>query len=668
MSDTRSQWLLKVIAGPHQGAEIDLAPGKSLIGSDEGCDVVLHDVLIAPQHMAIDAGPKALFVEPLGGRVYLAGKRVKDTRQKVDPFIFITLGGTHLVIGPVDGKWPLLSAGDAPELEKEAPEPAPGEEEKPADNAGAAAGATAGNGGGSAAAPAAEGESPPPPKRAVAIFGVAFGLLLLTAWLILFNIWKGNNPLPGGDGDNDLKSRAEAVLKVHGASEDVRVESDGGRLYARGYVPKSDQLRDIEVDLRLKASGVVPRIWSLESLAESARSILRLQRLPLDVTANAEGRLVVSGSVADRDLWNRVKQQLTDEIPGVTGVESQVTVPSIMKPSERTVIVTLPAHAAAQKEAGSEKNPAGTASSPASAKGSVNGVAATSGVAVTPAAGLAAASAERLNQGQQRDPAMTSGRGNMGITPSSSAAAQDRGVGANGSGSVNAAASATGLFQAPPPVPRALFPTIDKPDATVESIQNRPGGLGSMRLSSGGIYFAGARLPFGGVIKLISEGRIIIQEGESERVVGIGDMVILGAPSSGAASKENAVDIATVADTLRDSGVTAEAVSVRRALPAGESALPAVSPPASVQEAPPAAIEPPLPVIGSPPATEPAPGAAQTKSASSPPPADFQKPVSSERQKAIQEALEAAVAASESAKPHPSKSPAASPGQKQSKP
>ncbi|WP_075088664.1 FHA domain-containing protein [Verrucomicrobium spinosum] len=631
--------------GPPPGAEIDLAPGKSLIGSDEGCDVVLHDVLIAPQHMAIDAGPKALFVEPLGGRVYLAGKRVKDTRQKVEPFVFITLGGTHLVIGPVDGKWPLLSAGDAPELEKEAPEPALGAEGKAAESSAATPGAAAGNGGGGPATAGAEGETPPPPKRAVAIFGVAFGLLLLTAWLILFNIWKGNNPLPGGGDDNDLKSRAEAVLKLHGASEDVRVESDGGRLYARGYVPKSDQLRDIEVDLRTKASGVVPRIWSLESLAESARSILRLQRLPLDVTANAEGRLVVSGSVADRDLWNRVKQQLTDEIPGVTGVDSQVTVPSIMKPTDRTVIVTLPAHAAAQKQGETD-----TAGAPSKRAG--DGVAAAA--TLTPAAGLAAASAERISQTQApREPAMIPNRGSMGITSS----APDRGVGANGAGAVNAAASATGLFQAPPPVPRALFPTIDKPDATVETIQNRPGGLGSMRLSSGGIYFAGARLPFGGVIKQVGEGRVVIQEGESERVVGIGDMVILGA-TSGAASRETTMDIATVSEALQDSGTTAEAISVRRALPAdAEPVLPSAEKASAPKD-----VEPPLPTA------ELAPAAAPEKTVSIAVPADFQKPGLSERQKAKQEALEAAVAASESPQPHSSKPPVASSGHKESKP
>ncbi|HSJ03001.1 MAG TPA: FHA domain-containing protein, partial [Verrucomicrobium sp.] len=342
MSDSKSQWLLKVIAGPHQGAEIDLIPGKTLVGSDEGCDVVLHDVLIAPQHMAVEAAPKALFVEPLGGRVYVAGRRVKDTRMKIDPFVFITIGGTHLVLGPVDGKWPLLSASDAPELEKEAPE-APAEEAK-AEPASSKAGESS--------TPEAEAVAPTPgpPKRAVAIFGLAFGLLLLTAWLVLFNIWKGNNPLPGGNEAADLKNRAEEVLKFHKVADSVSVETEGGRLYARGYVEKSDQLRDIEIDLRNKASGVNPRIWSLESLAESARSILRLQRLPLDVTANNEGRLMVSGSVTDRDLWNRVKQQLVDGIPGVTGVDSQVQVPAIVKPEASTVVITLPAASRESKE------------------------------------------------------------------------------------------------------------------------------------------------------------------------------------------------------------------------------------------------------------------------------------------------------------------------------
>lgn len=345
MSATQSPWLLKVIAGPHQGAEIDLAPGKSLIGSDEGCDVVLHDVLVAPQHLALDAGEKAVFVEPLGGRVYVGGRRVKEVRIKIDPFTFITLGGSHMVIGPMEGKWPLLSAGDVPELEKE---PVEGEE--------SAAGAKAASSG-ATAEPGPDntdddGKSLPPRKRAVALFGVAFGLILLTAWLVLFNIWKSNNFLArSGDGTDDLKHRAEEVLELHGAKSTVSVEMEGGRLYARGYVDSIDKLLNIEKDLRTKATGVMPRVWSQEAISESAKSILRLQRLPLDVATEEGGKLVITGTVDNRDHWNRVRQQLKDEIPGVTEVESKVVIPAISKPQpleEKTVIITLPGDASRQ--------------------------------------------------------------------------------------------------------------------------------------------------------------------------------------------------------------------------------------------------------------------------------------------------------------------------------
>lgn len=592
MSESRSQWLLKVIAGPHQGAEVELASGKSLIGSDEGCDVVLHDVLIAPQHLAVDAGAKALFVEPLGGRVYVSGKRVKDTRQKVEPFTFITLGGTHLVIGPVDGKWPLLSAGDVPELEKEAPEPEAAEEAKTGEaaattQAGAATAATSGPESGAAS---------PPPKRAVALFGVGFGLLLLTAWLILFNLWKSNQENPAGGDKDDLKTRAEEVLKFHKADSVVKVEAEGGRLFARGYVERSDQRRLIEQDLRSQASGVFPRIWSLEDLAESARSILRLQGLPLKVTVTPEGRLAISGTTENRDLWNRVKQKLADEIPGVTGVDSQVTVPAIVRPSERTVIVTLPGDV--QRQGPGADDATGGALSAEAEAGSVGGTMpgqAASPDMISSQSGGAIESVAVASAGQ--DPAQ--------------AGAVNRGSGfASAPGSLgrsSAQGSGAGGVAAPPPREvivrqpqelRPLFPTIDKPDATIEIIQARPGGLGSMRLSSGGIYFAGGRLPYGGVVRAVEEERVLIEEAGVERAVRMGEMVRLaGTPG---ASNAASMNLSTVAEALS-------------------------SPPAP-------------------------PAASGGGAVSGTPPEEIRKPEPTERQKAIQEALEAAVA-TESALP-----------------
>jgi len=47
-------WLIKILSGPHQGAELQSPPGRLLIGSDEASDIVIADKLVSPQHAALD--------------------------------------------------------------------------------------------------------------------------------------------------------------------------------------------------------------------------------------------------------------------------------------------------------------------------------------------------------------------------------------------------------------------------------------------------------------------------------------------------------------------------------------------------------------------------------------------------------------------------------------
>ena len=91
-------WLLKIISGPHQGAEVLLKPGRLVVGSHPDCDLVLHDVLVAAQHFALTLEKGVLTVEPLEGRVFTQGKRV-EARGTVREFGFVTAGTTHLVLG-----------------------------------------------------------------------------------------------------------------------------------------------------------------------------------------------------------------------------------------------------------------------------------------------------------------------------------------------------------------------------------------------------------------------------------------------------------------------------------------------------------------------------------------------------------------------------------------
>src|SRR3954469_4201696 len=105
MADS-SEWILKIISGPHQGAEVALRSGRVVVGTQPECDLVLHDVLVAPQHFALTLDHGTATVESIEGRVFCNGKRV-TAATPVPLFGFITAGTTHLVLGPASARWPL---------------------------------------------------------------------------------------------------------------------------------------------------------------------------------------------------------------------------------------------------------------------------------------------------------------------------------------------------------------------------------------------------------------------------------------------------------------------------------------------------------------------------------------------------------------------------------
>jgi type III secretion system YscD/HrpQ family protein len=312
MSEPRKQWLLKVIAGPHQGAEISLDEGKALVGSDDACDVVLHDIMIAPQHLELEFARNGTSAAPLGGRVFLNGKRVKDARQTVPDFAFISIGGSHLVVGPQDGKWPLLSPADVPELEKDAPEPPKTEEA-------------------SATTPVAPSEIkalevlPTPARRRAAWVGVICGCFILVAWLIGWHYFVrdySKDKLP----PTRPVEIARAALKELGVAERIKLEESAGKVNATGYVNTDAKQREVQAMLRECVPGILIRVWSLEKVVGSARSLLAAQKVPLLVSSLQDGEVKVSGMMATPEEWERVRQLLMSEIPGLSGIDDQVRI------------------------------------------------------------------------------------------------------------------------------------------------------------------------------------------------------------------------------------------------------------------------------------------------------------------------------------------------------
>ncbi len=438
MSSTRSQWLLKVISGPHQGAEIALNPGKTLIGSDDECDVVLHDVLVAPQHLELELDDGGISAAPLGGRVFVGGKRIRDASQKVADFSFLSIGGSHLVIGRADAVWPLLSPADVPELEKEAetpPQEDPAEKSKSDTSAKDPAPPT----------PPPAGEhtpaQPPAPSALTPILGITAGVVLLLGWAFVYYDFNGGDPGAKSKPAEPVEL-ARAIVEDMGLLGSVTIEESAGRLNAVGYVDTESQQRELQAAFRAGAPGLRTKIYNLEKIASSARSLIDSQNLPLMVSSLAEGKLKVTGTLPSAEPWIRMRRTLLNEVPGVSGIEDGVEI-----------------------------------------------------AAPRPVVAAAAAVASSA--------------------PPTAA-------------SISFSVPKPAAYEAPAPDPETDYlvtaETIDTPDATVATIRpDDENGLAYVRLSTGGVYFNGARLPYGGTIDRIESDQVTVIEKGVKRVLRQGD-------------------------------------------------------------------------------------------------------------------------------------------------
>ncbi len=343
MAET-AEWILKIISGPHQGVEEIIREGRVVVGVASECDMVLHDVLIAPLHLAFTLNAGQLTVEALEGRVYCSGKRVQAP-TRVEPFSFVTAGTTHLVLGPLNARWPLLSAADAPELEKD---PLPGD--VPATPA-AAAPATP-----TSAFPAAK-TAPTPGQRKRAWWMAGFGGLMLVGWLVLWLVWKPNAAPVATIVHPDARERIEQIIAPFAQSGQIKIEERADQLEVSGYLASDAENRELIAALRAAAPEVTLRLWSTPRLVATARAFLADRKLQFEVAAGPGGELRIRGVATSAREWAGVRQMLLAEVPGLLRITDEVSVPDA-----RNAPAALPATARSVRP-----NPAGEAAPSAAA-------------------------------------------------------------------------------------------------------------------------------------------------------------------------------------------------------------------------------------------------------------------------------------------------------------
>ncbi|MTI15268.1 type III secretion system inner membrane ring subunit SctD [Sansalvadorimonas verongulae] len=103
-------WVLKILSGPHVGAEIPLDSGTWTLGRDEECDLVLTDDTLAERHIELTVSPEGVQVTNLaqGQNIYLSGEP-QPNNFSLPSHTVVMAGSLYFAVGAAGQPWPELS-------------------------------------------------------------------------------------------------------------------------------------------------------------------------------------------------------------------------------------------------------------------------------------------------------------------------------------------------------------------------------------------------------------------------------------------------------------------------------------------------------------------------------------------------------------------------------
>jgi type III secretion system YscD/HrpQ family protein len=304
-----SEFLLKVLSGNHQGAEIVFGYETAAIGSDNTSDVVLSDSLIEPRHVEITFSKEGITAKPLDGKVFVDGKLVKEETVKVEEFQFITIGYTHIVIGPAHQQWPAISAADAPQIEGENEDKKPPEDDKIDDKI-----------------QISDAAIVKPKKKKTWIYaGVALVVFAFAISLLIFmSVFSAPEKIVEKP---DTMVLLQNVVREMGLAGDVRVEKVPNGFSVSGYTQSNDELSTLRGKLISIDPGVKRKVYSEEKILSEIGVLLSQVESHPKVQSVSNGVFVLVGYAGDKDKWAKVRKRILNDVIGIIDLQDEVILP-----------------------------------------------------------------------------------------------------------------------------------------------------------------------------------------------------------------------------------------------------------------------------------------------------------------------------------------------------
>lgn len=112
-------YVLRVLSGPHQGAEVPLQETPFSIGKGESSDIVLMDGELQEQHAQFFVRGGKCFCAPIPGAKVFIESAFISKETELEDFDAIVCGTTLVSVGPEDAAWPTIIMPDMENAEEE---------------------------------------------------------------------------------------------------------------------------------------------------------------------------------------------------------------------------------------------------------------------------------------------------------------------------------------------------------------------------------------------------------------------------------------------------------------------------------------------------------------------------------------------------------------------
>jgi len=308
---SEESWCLKILSGPHLGAELVLSGERYSIGRDSDCDIVLSDGSVYPRHALLEKISGNWTIAPVEGPVLVGEDPLAPGgRKALTEGVCFALGTTHIGIGPPGYDWAgkvlpsaVLVGGfrDGRE-ETNAASPVSGEggENMP--------------------------DSPPKPgswRRRRPMFwvlgGVGGGLWIL---LLLLGLEQGAEALPSPP----PRQQIERLLRAHPVREAV-VRRSGHGWEVGGYCDTERERETLRRVLAALPFPVAVTVRSRQGVLNAADSVVGgVAGTAVHVSMPGDGVLRLEGTLSSPERKAELLKLLREDVPGIRELKDRIRV------------------------------------------------------------------------------------------------------------------------------------------------------------------------------------------------------------------------------------------------------------------------------------------------------------------------------------------------------